>query len=157
MSEAASPVAFHTGVANPVEHALRLTRKALSLGSRVLVIGQEPEIARLDEQLWVAEPGSFMAHVRWSQARAADTRVLKAPVWLLPVERPDAGEAETGLAVPQDRDVLINLGAALPRNAGSFPKVIEVVADHPDAKAAGQSRWRAWRALGVQPAHHTFS
>jgi DNA polymerase IIIc chi subunit len=157
MSEAASPVAFHTGVANPVEHALRLTRKALSLGSRVLLIGHEPEIARLDEQLWVAEPGSFLAHARWSEEGAADTRVLKASVWLLPLERSEAAEAGAGPAVPQDRDVLINLGAALPRNAASFPKVIEVVADHPSAKAAGQSRWRAWRALGVQPAHHAFS
>ena len=154
MSGSASPVAFHTGVADPVEHALRLTRKAISLGSKVLVIGRASELAQLDEQLWVAEPGSFMAHVRWSETGAAESRVQRAPVWLLPLEVADEAE---GPAVPQDRDVLINLGLPLPRNASNFPKVIEVVADNPHAKAAGQARWRAWRALGIQPAHHAFS
>ena len=153
MTEPVSPVAFHTGVPDPAEHALRLTRKALALGSRVLVAGRGHEMARLDEQLWVAEPGSFMPHVRWT-AQDASTRVLRAPVWLW---APDDEKLKSAANWPQDRDVLINLGLSLPIHAAQFPKVIEVVADQPEAKAAGQARWRSWRAQGIQPAHHAFS
>lgn len=158
MSEAASPVAFHTGVLNPVDHALRLVRKALSLGSRVLVVGAERPIAQLDEQLWVADPGSFTPHVRWVQESEHAARTRLAPVWLLAAAQPNSGDSPAdwpnGLPV---RDVLINLGLSLASAAARYPKVIEVVAADPEAKALGQARWRAWRALGVQPAHHAFS
>lgn len=148
MSHAGPSVAFHTGVSDPVGHAIRLTRKALSLGSRVLVIGPDQPVRELDEQLWTAEPGSFVAHAVWSADVANSTRLKRAPVWLC---GPVAGD------VPAERDVLINIGLPVPGNAGAFAKVIEVVSADPAERGPGQQRWRHWREQGITPDHHTFS
>lgn len=148
MSHAGPSVAFHTGVSDPVGHAIRLTRKALSLGSRVLVIGPDQPVRELDEQLWTAEPGSFVAHAVWHADVANSTRLKRAPVWLC---GPVAGD------VPAERDVLINIGLPVPGNAGAFAKVIEVVSADPAERGPGQQRWRHWREQGITPDHHTFS
>ncbi len=148
MSHDGPSVAFHTGVSDPVGHAIRLTRKALSLGSRVLVIGPDQPVRELDEQLWTAEPGSFVAHAMWRADVANSTRLKHAPVWLC--------GAVTG-DVPAERDVLINIGLPVPGNAGAFAKVIEVVSADPAERGPGQQRWRHWREQGITPDHHTFS
>ncbi len=148
MSHAGPSVAFHTGVSDPVGHALRLTRKALSLGSRVLVIGPDQPVRELDEQLWTAEPGSFVAHAVWRADVANSPRLKRAPVWLC---GPVTGD------VPAERDVLINIGLPVPGNAGAFAKVIEVVSADPAERGPGQQRWRHWREQGITPDHHTFS
>jgi DNA polymerase-3 subunit chi len=148
MSHAGPSVAFHTGVSDPVGHAIRLTRKALSLGSRVLVIGPDQPVRELDEQLWTADPGSFVAHAVWRADVANSTRLKHATVWLC---GPAAGD------VPAERDVLINIGLPVPGNAGAFAKVIEVVSADPAERGPGQQRWRHWRERGITPDHHTFS
>lgn len=155
MSEQGAPVAFHTGVADPVGHALRLIRKALSLGSRVLLIGEEPVLRELDEQLWTADPGSFMAHAHWSPQSRDHSAVRHAPVWLMSAQ----GAAGHGapMEVPTEPQVLINLGLPVPANADRFDKVIEVVSTDADSRAQGQQRWRRWRDNGVTPLHHAFT
>lgn len=158
MSDAGAPVAFHTGVADPVGHALRLTRKALSLGSRVLVLGDATVVRELDEQLWTADPGSFIPHARWSQAAAGAAALRHAPVWLMAGDGSEAGQGPQVPTLPSPLpDVLINLGLPVPVNADRFSKVIEVVSTEPEARAQGQQRWRHWREAGVNPAHHAFS
>jgi DNA polymerase-3 subunit chi len=147
-------VAFHTGVVDAVGHTLRLIRKAISLGSRVLVIGTDEAVRELDEQLWTVEPGSFFPHVMWSEQIATSTRVLRAPVWLL---RAASAEREVHGPLPTGPDVMINLGLAVPREAGQFLKVFEVVSAQATERAIGQQRWRAWRERGISPAHHAFS
>lgn len=154
MSESGPSVAFHTGVADAVGHALRLTRKAIALGSRVLVIGPSEAVRELDEQLWTAEPGGFVPHVMWSADSAAVTRVQRAPVWLWAGA---SAEREVNVPLPTGRDVLINLGLAVPREAAQFAKVFEVVSAQAAERAIGQQRWRAWRERGISPAHHAFS
>lgn len=157
MSALGSSVAFHTGVSDPVGHALRLTRKALSLGSGVLVIGPEQPLHQLDEQLWTAEPGSFVAHAVWRAEAAGSTQLQRAPVWLCGPVEAEWQDAPDGRDVPTGREVLINIGLPVPRNAGAFAKVIEVVSADPAERGPGQQRWRHWRELGITPAHHTFS
>lgn len=157
MSHAGPSVAFHTGVSDPVGHALRLTRKALSLGSRVLVIGPDQPVRELDEQLWTAEPGSFVAHVVWRTEAAGSTQLQRAPVWLCGPVEPELPDAPDGGDVPTGREVLINIGLPVPRNAGAFAKVIEVVSADPAERGPGQQRWRHWREQGITPDHHTFS
>ena len=154
MSDSSLTVAFHTGVADVVDHALRLTRKAITLGSRVLVIGAEDAIRALDEQLWTADPGSFLPHARWNAAQAGDSRVRRAPIWLWASPNDDR---DVHGPLPTGQDVLINLGLAVPREAKGFSKVFEVVAANPTERAMGQQRWRTWREQGVSPAHHAFS
>jgi DNA polymerase-3 subunit chi len=154
-------VAFHTGVADPVQHAARLVRKAVSLGSRVLVVGQAQPVQQLDELLWTTEPGSFVPHAHWKPEARGSTRLKRAPVWLCsqPVALLQAGRSVDW------PEVWINLGAsafeaggsALSAAGVSFSKVIELVSTEPDARLAGQQRWRSWREQGVVPAHHAFS
>lgn len=154
MSQAASSVAFHTGVLDPVEHAMRLTRKALAHGSRVLVVGPEAQLGALDEQLWTADPGGFVPHLRWSREAQGSTRLSRAQVWL--TSQPEALLDRT--AQGERPDVLINLGADMSLQAAQpFAKVIDLVSTDPAARAAGQQRWRAWREQGVTPVHHAFS
>ena len=154
MIDSTPSVAFHTGVADAVGHALRLTRKAIALGSRVLVIGLPDAVRELDEQLWTAEPGSFLAHAMWRAEDAKGTRLRRAPVWLWASPTLDREVREP---LPTDREVLINLGLAVPHEAVRFGKVFEVVSADPTERAIGQQRWRAWRERGVTPAHHAFS
>jgi len=148
MTAASMAVAFHTGVSDPVVHAMRLTLKALSLGSGVLLIGPERALHDLDEQLWTAEPDSFVAHAWWREGAALGTRLSRAPVWLWGLDEAD---------VPTGREVLINIGLPVPRNARAFAKVIEVVSADPAERRLGQTRWRVWREQGIAPAHHSFS
>ncbi len=154
-------VAFHTGVVDPVQHAARLVRKAVSLGSRVLVVGQAQLLQQLDEQLWKAEPGSFLPHGLWTPEARGSTRLKRAPVWLC--SQPDALlQAGRSADLPE---VWINLGsaavetdaAALSAAGVSFAKVIELVSTEPAARSAGQQRWRSWREQGAVPVHHAFS
>ena len=153
MSATVLSVAFHTGVADPVEHALRLTRKALALGSRVLVLGTAERLGELDSQLWTADPGSFTPHMRWSPQAANESRLQRAPVWLCsePQDLPTEGQA---WGMP---DVLINMGISVPGQADRFAKVFEIVSNEPAARVAGQQRWRVWRDKGLTPVHHAFS
>lgn len=155
-------VAFHTGVADPVQHAARLVRKAVSLGSRVLVVGAAQPLQQLDEQLWTAEPGSFLPHGRWTPEAEGSTRLRRSPVWLC--SQPERLLQE-GASAPERPEVLIHLGgdvsgahaAVGPSMAAPFAKVIELVATDSAARSAGQQRWRAWREQGVVPTHHAFS
>lgn len=153
MSEAAAPVAFHTGVVDPVGHAIRLLRKALSMRSRVVVVGQAAVLDELDQRLWTADPGSFMPHAWWSAETRDRPAVRHAPVWLWR----EAPELQGASPVPAPAEVLINLGIEVLAAARQFSKVIEVVPSDPAARAQGQQRWRTWREWGLNPAHHAFS
>ena len=162
MSEPASSVAFHTGVTDPVQHVLRLVRKAVSLGSRVLVLGPAQPLHELDEQLWTADPGSFLPHGLWTPQAHGSTRLSRAAVWLC-TQADACLQANDSATLP---DVLINLGTPSAQADGAaavcaagvrFSKVIELVPQDPAARASGQRRWRAWREQGVVPVHHTFS
>ncbi len=153
MSEPVSPVAFHTGVVDPAGHALRLVRKAMAAGSRVLLIAPAPVVRELDERLWTDDPGSFIPHAVWSPASRSSGTVRHAHVWLWSASN-EVDEAES---VPEDLQVLINLGVPVPLNARRFLKVIELVSASPQARVQGQQRWRTWREWGISPTHHAFS
>lgn len=152
MSPVAAAVAFHTGVSNPIEHAVRLCRKAAALGSRVLVIGPEPIIGELDECLWTADPSEFLAHARWTVDTESASRVRHARLWLCS----DGGAMPTPQQ-PEGPEVMINLGLPVPSQASAYAKVIEVVPTDGASRSQGQERWRFWRSLGLTPTHHSFS
>lgn len=135
-------------------HALRLVKKALSVGSRVLVLADEAAVRELDGHLWTAEPDTFLAHAIWQAPSAQSSVVRHAPVWLMAVS--DTTVA-LGAEVPTEPEVLINLGVPVPANAQRFSKVIEVVGTRPDARSQGQQRWRCWKDWRVAPGHHAFS
>ena len=56
-------VAFHTGIANPLDYACRLLRKAYRSGARVAVHADPALLDRLDQALWTFEPLEFVPHI----------------------------------------------------------------------------------------------
>lgn len=140
-------VDFHTGIAEPLDFACRLLRKAVRRGVRVLVT--TPRAAELDRLLWTFEVGDFVPHARCPEAPVS--LLARTPLWL-------AGSLDAALAVaklgPAMPRVLVNLGAEPPPDASSFDRLIEIVGHEPDEAAAGRERWRGYKARGLDITHH---
>jgi DNA polymerase-3 subunit chi len=140
-------VEFHTGLAEPVAFACRLLRKALRAGAPVLCTAPAGRLEELDRALWSFEEREFVPHVRLGAG--TESLVTRTPIWL-------AADAEQALARRPDAAtrVLVNLGAPAPRDPRAFARVIELVADDPDATVDGRERWRAYKAAGLEIRHH---
>lgn len=138
---ALTEVEFHTGVADSVGFACRLVRKACRLGTRVLVTAPEARLGQLDRQLWTFDAGAFLPHVR--MPGAPPEVAARTPVWLCT----DATLADASV-------VVLNLGAAAPEDPAALQRLIEVVAADPEEAAHGRSRWRAYKARGLDIRHH---
>ena len=142
-----SEVEFHTGVADELDFACRLLRKAYRRGARVLVTAPPEVLARLDRALWVFEERDFVPHVLVGDQAArplpAADVLARTPIWL-------AG----GAVLAGAPDVLVNVGADAPEDLARFSRVIEIVGADPDAEQAGRQRWRTYKARGLQITHH---
>lgn len=151
MTDAVTAVSFHTGVQEPVVHAVKLVRKALAQDLRVCVTGPSPWIGTLDEALWTMDPGSFLAHARLD-AQTPPEVIRRSPVVLV-------DESAQSITQPlQGRDVLIRLsGAAVGEATSVQGKIIEIVGASPDQRLQGQARWRWYRERGIVPSHHDVS
>ncbi len=136
-------VEFHTGVADPLDFACRLLRKAYQVGSRVQATAPEPLLSELDRALWTQRDRDFVPHVRSSSASAAVLQ--RTPLWLS-----DRVCAHTEPPAPA---VLVNLGADIGDSAGLCQRVIEIVSTQPDEAQAGRERWRRYKALGLDVVH----
>lgn len=132
-------VEFHTGLAEPLDHAARLLRKALRQGGRVCVA--TPQLDALARHLWSFEPREFMAHAR---PGVAATVWPRSPVWLLPAFT----SGEGGAARP---GIWVNLGADAPQQLDGCERLIELVATGAEAVEAGRQRWRQYKAQGLLP------
>ena len=144
MAPALTEVEFHTGVADRVEFACRLLRKAHRQGARVLVTAPQAVLDELDRALWIFEERDFLPHVRMPGAKPAVA--ARTPVWLA------CDSALPGIAdVPR---VVVNLGAEMPADAVALERLIEVVSAEPDDAEQGRQRWRAYKAAGLEIKHH---
>jgi DNA polymerase III subunit chi len=139
---APTEVAFHTGMADKLDHACRLLRKAYRQGARVVVTGDALQLGRLDQALWTFEPQEFVPHARLRAGQAAARALARTPIWFV-----DAG------AEPPHREVLVNLGPDMAPGSERYARVIELVAADADDRAAGQQRWRAHKAMGHNVVH----
>lgn len=136
-------VEFHTGMADKIGFACRLLRKAYAKGAQVAVTGAPEVLRQLDDALWLFEPQQFVPHVRLQAGQQPPARLARTPLWLL----------EPG-AVPPRREVLVNLGPAMPEAPDAFQRVIELVGSSAEDRDAGRRRWRAWEAAGAKIVHH---
>ena len=144
MAPALTEVEFHTGVADRVEFACRLLRKANRQGARVLVTAPQAVLDELDRALWIFEERDFLPHVRMPGAKPAVA--ARTPVWLT------CDSALPGIAdVPR---VVVNLGAEKPVDVVALERLIEVVSAEPDDAEQGRERWRAYKAAGLEIKHH---
>ena len=126
MSPAVTDVAFHFGAPDKVAYAVRLLRKAVGTGARVLVLAEADTLQRLDAALWGNAATDFLPHCF---ANAPAQALALSPVVLA-----DDGLGPGGAPL----DVLVNLG---PGGLGDAPlpaRTIELVARADDEVAAGR-------------------
>ena len=136
MSPAVTDVAFHFGAPDKVAYAVRLLRKAVGTGARVLVLADTDTLQRLDVALWGNAATDFLPHCF---ANAPAQALALSPVVLA-----DDGLGPGGAPL----GVLVNLGAAMPQAFERHPRVIEVVSLDEDDRQQARQRWKAYTAQG---------
>ena len=119
--------------------ACRLCEKAVGAGKKVHVHAPDGDTAsEIDRLLWIFRQGSFVGHQRLGGADADLAAVL------IGAEEPPASH----------RDVLLNLGAAVPPFYDRFERVLEIVAGDAAARAASRARFKTYRDRGLAPESH---
>ncbi len=118
----------------------RLVERARGEGLAVYVHTASADADQeVDRLLWSWRQEGFLAHE------------LYRPEAEPPVAPVRIGHGEP---VPAAGDVLVNLGAGVPRGYEAYPRVLEVVPGDPAARAAGRERYRRYRERGETLRHH---
>jgi DNA polymerase-3 subunit chi len=136
-------VAFHTGIANPLDYACRLLRKAYRSGARVAVLGEPALLDRLDQALWTFEALEFVPHVVLPRDGADAGRVALSPIVLV------KGDA----AAPADCRIGVTLAGHAVADVGAFDRLIAIVGLDPEQREAGRLRWREYERAGHAVSH----
>lgn len=134
-------IAFHFNAPDKLAYACRFARKAARHDARVAITGAGEDLRRLDGMLWAMGPSDFVAHC----LDDADEEVLRAsPVWL---------SADPRLC--QHRDVLVNLGDAVPEGFAQFSRLVEIVSQSDQAdRSRARERWRHYASRGYEIIRH---
>ncbi len=136
-------VEFHVNVADRLQYACRLLRKASRKGVGVAVTGPSVVLNELDRHLWSFDAEEFVPHVRVSAAAAANSSRQRSPVWLV-------DDPRLGTSLP----VLVNLGDDLAEGFESYERLIEIVADLDHERDAARLRWKQYLVRGYTPRKH---
>jgi DNA polymerase-3 subunit chi len=122
--------------------ACRVAEKAYLAGHSVLIWHTDPrELAELDTLLWTFNDRSFVPHELLTRADAP----CEAPVRL-----------QSAGAPPGPVDIIINLAADVPPFLPLTRRVAEILDGEEGRRQAGRARFKAYRDLGVTPAHHAI-
>ena len=129
-------VTFYFNVRNR-EHALcQLLGKALAQGlSGCVLTGSQAASMALDRLLWEVPQTGFLPHCNGDSPQAARTPFIVD-------HRPEQ--------IPT-RQILFNWSNLLPSVLDQFDRVVEIVDADPENRQAARARWRAYRALGIEP------
>jgi len=120
--------------------ACRLAMMAWEQGHRVAVRTEsDAEALTLDELMWDQPPGRFLPH-------GIGTDGAESPVSI--------GSREQ--EIPTDRGVIINLAATAVPDPGRFTRLLEIVPPDSGQRHASRLKYRQYRDLGLDPAHHTI-
>ena len=137
-------IAFHFGAPDKWAYACRLLRKASGSGARVQVLVPEPMVAKLDTDLWAVAATEFVTHC----TSAADNSVKSRSAVLL------VSDMEDSIA---PRQVLVNLGNAVPSQFDTFQRVIEVVSLDETDRLGARGRWKRYTELGYSITRHDLA
>ncbi len=121
-------------------YACRLLRKAVGAGAKVIVTGAPATLKQLDGALWAVSPTDFVPHC----LMRGDPRVIAASPVIL----------TTRVDSAPHREVLLNLGGAIPQGFDTFQRVIEVVSLDEDDRLAARARWVEYTRLGYTLRRH---
>ena len=131
-------VLFLTGVGDKAALAARLLRKKHHEGARVAVYGAPAVLARIDQLLWESPALDFVPHLRWRAGQPVPDDAGLTRIWLLDAPQPALG-----------CDSAVNLGYDdVEQLTTSHARVAEVIGETAEDRAAGQQRWRAYKAAG---------
>jgi DNA polymerase III subunit chi len=135
-----------TGVHDPVVYVCKFLRKsqaAVVPVARHMVCGPPEVLKRLDQQLWIFDAHSFIAHA-WAEPAPPESVRERTPIWL--GTQPRAELACT---------VLVNLHEQPSEGWEHFERVVEFVGTGSEQVAAGRQRWKAYGLQpGVERVHH---
>jgi DNA polymerase-3 subunit chi len=127
-------VEFHFNAPDKLAYACRFVRKALRHEARVAVAAAPGQLQQLDRMLWELGATDFVAHC----LDTASDELRRASPVLLTVRPADSVHKE----------ILLNLGDAIPEGFDRFARLVEVVSlAEPDRQLA-RTRWRGYAAQG---------
>ena len=127
-----------------MSHASRLLRKALAGHARVAVTGDADTLSALDSALWQMSPVDFVAHC----TSDGEAHVLaRSPIVLL----------MDGAALAPHREVLLNLGAAVPAGFERFERLIDIVTGDEADRLDARTRWRHYAERGYAITRHDMA
>jgi len=136
-------IAFHTGIANPLDYACRLLRKAYRSGARVAVHGEPALLDRLDQALWTFEQLEFVPHIVLPRDGGDANRVALSPIVLVK----GAGRA------PAQCRIGVSLAGHPVDDVGVYERLIAIVGLDPEHREAGRLRWREYERAGHAVSH----
>lgn len=126
---------FYTNAADKYRIACVIAAKALERGLRTMIYTPDAATSeRLDVLLWSTPALSFIPH-----CRAGDELASVTPIVI----------DHRGDDVTHD-DVLVNLRAERPPFFSRFQRLVEIVGNSEDDKAAARERYRYYRERGYQ-------
>ncbi|NLY28744.1 MAG: DNA polymerase III subunit chi [Alcaligenaceae bacterium] len=139
---------FAFGAANRLRMACQVMRRHYQHGRRVVVYSRQPKVLeRFDMLLWSFEPTAFVPHTLVDDPLAINSPVVLTSV--LPCNLPETPEWKQAW--------LLNLDTGCPPNAADFPRILEIVSEHPDDKAFARQRWSSYKAAGFSLHAHDVS
>ncbi len=139
---------FAFGAPDRLRMACEVVRKHYLAGRRLVVYTQDKQrLNHFDRLLWGFDATAFVPHVTVDDPLAPQTAIL------FTANAPALALRDTAQPVPW----LINLDLGCPPAAEQFPRILEIVSDHVDDKAAARERWRQYKAAGYDLHAHDVS
>ena len=131
---------FHSNVADKLNYACRLIRKARHAQCKVVVYHPDrEELQRIDAALWTLEDIGFLPHVMADDPLASVTPIILSQ-----------GNLENSPHV----ELLVNLSASTPDNFEVFARMIEIVSSEPADTNAGRERYRYYHQQAFPLSHN---
>ena len=129
---------FAFGATEKIAQACQTTLKQYLAGHKLLVYCSDAtRLKAFDTKLWAVEPTAFVPHVL-----ATDPLAEQTPIWLV------ATDLAQALARAPAQAWLLNLDEQCPPTLGNATRVLEIVSDEEDDKAAARLRWAQYKAGG---------
>lgn len=134
---------FYFNAGDRLQVACRLAGKALLQNKRVLIYAPQPGLAQqVDRLLWTAQAVSFIPH-----CAATDPLAEATPVLIAVDEAPPVHGCE----------VLVNLSADCPPFFERHERLLEIVAEDEEQRAAGRARFKFYRDRGYEMRSHDLA
>jgi DNA polymerase-3 subunit chi len=136
-------VAFHTGIADPLDYACRLLRKAYRSGARVAVHGEPALLDRLDQALWTFEQLEFVPHIVLPRDGGDARRVAMSPIVLV----------KGAATAPAECRIGVSLAGQPVDDLAAYDRLIAIVGVEAEQREAGRQRWREYERAGHAVSH----